>query len=132
MNKKFTTTRLKECYKSLYFAYQQLLFCNNNPYSWKWVIIGVHNSLQNFMMYSLRDDASGSILKAKQRNKYYINLRGQLPDQNSELDYFLELYKRIKNKNEYKNYPAKIFLPDKGDDEKIKKLNNYKNNFLHY
>jgi hypothetical protein len=130
-NKYFETNSTMECYKPIEFVYYQLLKCHEDPYNWKWAIIGIHNALQNCMVYALCDGSGTNILKEKIRDKYYNWIIDHNNEQvKEELNFFLELYKDIKE--DHKITEIKKYFPEENDDSCVKNLNNYRNDFIHY
>lgn len=130
-NKYFETNSTMECYKSIEFVYNQLLICREDSYNWKWVIIGIHNALQNCMVYALCDGSGTNVLKEKIRDEYYnwlIDHNNKPPKE--ELNLFLKLYKDIKK--DHKITEIKKYVPEKNDDYYVKNLNDRRNYFIHY
>jgi hypothetical protein len=122
--KEFHTDETVECYKSIEFVYEQLLKCKQDSYNWKWAIIGVHNALQNCMVYTLNGtDIIKNIKKNSKPEKF-----------EEKLNNFLDLYKNIKGNNmlKYGDFNNKKYIPEVNDDNIIKRLNDTRNIFIHY
>lgn len=133
MEKYFVTDEIKECYKSLEFAYEELIKCENDSYRWKWAIIGMHNALQNFMVSALRDGIGNNILKERARAKHYDSIRqGKFSSANEPLNFFLELYNDIKSDVMLKYSISKKYVAESGDDDEVKNLNESRNSFIHF
>lgn len=47
------TSEQEEAVRSLEFAAHQAKEIVNDPYSWKWVLISLHNAAQGFMVLAL-------------------------------------------------------------------------------
>lgn len=132
MENSLLTDERKECYLSLKFTYEMLQKCRDDSYYWKWVIIGIHNSLQNFMVTALRDTSGTNILKDNLQAKYYDSLRKGDYNVKEILNNFLNLYRDIKSDEMLHIFESKKYIPDGNDDEEIKKLNYWRNKFVHF
>lgn len=102
--------------------------------NWRWVIFALHNTVQNFMVITLRDSSGTNILKKNIQADYYNSFRDETIKRPVEkLDYFLNLYKNTKNPDEMKKYMGSThFVPTKRQDESIEKLNFIRNEFTHF
>jgi hypothetical protein len=73
-------------------------------YNWKWIIISAHNCIQNLMVSSLRNGNNLNVLDDKTSKKWFIEFRKRMKSKIDEwkspkekLDYFLNLYSKIKS-----------------------------------
>lgn len=124
----FNTDKALECVKSLEFVSEQLIICNSDSYHWKWAIVGIHNALQNFMVLSLLDGTNRNILKRKSKKEFDRIIRERkFGSEEEELNWFLDLYKDIKRNKKIKEY-----VPNPNDDKIITKLNDLRNDFIHF
>lgn len=104
----------------------------DDPYRWKWVLIAVHNTVQGFMvlalrrgngLLALRDDIAAAWLKAHREG-------GPFPKE--KLDNFLNLYAKIKTDAAAGYVHSKRFTPGPTHDRSMKKLNEFRNKFIHF
>lgn len=103
-----------------------------DPYRWKWVLIAVHNAVQGFMvlalrrgngLLALRNDIAAERLKAHRKG-------GPFPKE--KLDNFLNLYAKIKADVAAGYVDSKPFTPGSTHDRNMKKLNELRNEFIHF
>lgn len=105
----------------------------SNDYHWKWVIIGLHNALQGFMVLALQGSNYLNVLTDECAQKWlaaYESGSKDFPD--PKLDSFLKLYKKIKSErmNIYTN--SIPFKPNTSQARSVKKLNSLRNEFIHF
>jgi hypothetical protein len=103
-----------------------------DSYRWKWVLIAVHNTVQGFMvlalrrgngMLALRDDVAAAWIKAYREEK---------PLPKERLDTFLNLYAKVKTDAAAGYVHSKRFTPGPTHDRSMKKLNEFRNEFIHF
>jgi hypothetical protein len=100
---------------------------------WKWLIIGIHSAVQGCMVIALtHSDGSGAVIPrdAKAWNDALLN-DTDLPKLLPKLMCFPELYERIKMPGRI-DYSQQHFVPTPSHDRSIKRLNEYRNEFIHY
>jgi len=101
------------------------------PYYWKWVILSLHNSLQGFMVLSLHD--TPNILDKKSAKVWNESDKTeQISYKPRKLDYFMELYAKIKSDAMNLRTDSKSFIPNSTQDKSVKNLNAFRNKFVHY
>lgn len=126
------TNERKEAVNSLEKTYQFLLEVHEDPYNWKWVIIALHNATQAFMVLALMGTASLNVIKYREKWFEAIRLGNEYPKQQSLLN-FLKLYNDIKLKNRMmQNISSKLFLCSEEIDGSMEKINELRNNFIHF
>jgi len=108
-------------------------------YNWKWIIIATHICVQNFMVSSLRNGNNLKVLEVKSSKKWFQEFNKRLysdvDDWNSpieKLDYFLNLYEKIKSDQMLMYTISKKLETDKNKDEAMVWLNWYRNKFIHF
>jgi len=122
----------KEAVNALEKTYRFILETHEDPYNWKWVIIALHNSTQAFMVLALMGTASLNVIKEKEKWLKAIQLGTEYPERQKLLN-FLKLYKDFKSKNcMMQNTYCKFFPDSKKIDESMEKLNDIRNNFVHF
>ncbi|MGQ4878911.1 hypothetical protein ACOJCM_10120 [Billgrantia sp. LNSP4103-1] len=103
-----------------------------NCYRWKWVLISTHNTLQGFMVLSLRQGNGLKALKDHIAEKWLKAYRegGKYPAE--QLDTFLNLYKKVKSDQMIFFVHSKPFVATHDHDKAVKKLNSLRNEFIHF
>lgn len=87
---------------------------------WKWALIAAHSALQSSVCIALRGSAGFDTLKPKDRDKWLDAYENNKDLPNTQLDNFMALF-------------DKLFDKESGiDKELIRKLNGYRNNFIHF
>src|SRR5882724_9179090 len=114
------TDEYEEAVRSLEWAEAQALSLEADPYAWKWVLIAMHNVAQGFMV--LRDKIAAKWLEAYRND-------GHFPVE--KLDEFLNLYKKVKDANNFHTVGAGPFSPGSTHDQTFKRLNSFRNEFIH-
>ncbi len=112
---------------------EQISQVKSDVYRWKWVIIALHNALQGFMVLALRGSSNFHLVKADDADKYLAAIRGEgEPFPGEKLDYFLELYKKIKSKRMKMYVHSQPFKPSANQTRHVKKLHEFRNEFIHF
>lgn len=108
-------------------------------YNWKWIIISAHSCLQNFMVSSLRNGNNLNILEDKSSENWFKEFAKRKKSNIDEwesprekLDYFLNLYKKIKSDKMLMFTISKKLDFNKDMDEAMEWLNWYRNKFIHF
>lgn len=126
------TDERKEAVNSLEKTYQFLSEVSEDPYNWKWVMIALHNATQAFMVLALKGTASLNVIKDREIWFEAIQLGNDYPKKQSLLN-FLNLYNDIKIKNRMmQNINSKSFTGSEEIDSSMKKLNDFRNKFIHF
>ena len=99
----------------------------------KWLVLATHNLVQGFMVIALtRSDGFGAIRKEDElawRKAHETD--GPYPTNRERLLSFLDLYKKIKKQGMI-DYSTTYFQPTGSHDKSIKKLNDIRNDFIHF
>ncbi|MDT8419215.1 MAG: hypothetical protein RQ754_02185 [Desulfuromonadales bacterium] len=105
----------------------------NDPSQWRWVVIALHNAVQGFMVLALRGTNNISILELESAKEWLKALPTGGPYPKFEkLDSFLNLYKKIKSDRMLMYGHSKKFTPQGSQGGSIKKLNQFRNEFIHF
>jgi len=107
--------------KGLEFVVRALKMTQNDEYYWKWCIIGLHNTIQAFIVCAISGTSGTGALK-KQSAIKVLNYNGEFFK--AELDYFLNLYEKMKKELK--------FPSTEGIDRSVDRLNKYRNQFIHF
>lgn len=126
------TSSVTECVEGLRFILNQLEGTLENPYNWKWIILALDNTVQNFMVYTLRDSAGVNILRKKIRAPYYKSLRENTPRPKELLDEFLSIYEATKGQEMKQYVDSKSYVPINDEEKNIKRLHSIRNEFIHF
>jgi hypothetical protein len=125
------TDETNEAIKSLYKTHQFVLEIHEDAYNWKWVIIALHNSTQAFMVLALKGTASFNVCKNWKKFLDAMLSGDDYPELRMEI--FQNLYRYIKSEDSMKiGVSSKNFLASMETDYAMKKLNEIRNNFIHF
>lgn len=129
----FRTDEFKEATLSLEKVAETSEQIVNDLSQWRWLIISLHNALQGFMVLALRGTNSLSILTKKSAEEWLVAYEdgGHLPTY-EKLDSFLNLYKKIKSDRMLMYGHSQIFVPQGSQGRSIKKINKFRNEFIHF
>ncbi|MCK4447271.1 MAG: hypothetical protein KAW56_09340 [Candidatus Marinimicrobia bacterium] len=133
MEKYLRTNIENEAALSLEILSEQIPKVKIDLYRWKWVILFLHNTLQNFMVLALRGTNNLKVVNKKDADKWlkaYYNNEDTLPV--CRLDNFLNLYQKIKTNSMCQYVNSKKYIPNKDEDFYVKKLNQLRNDFIHF
>lgn len=130
------TNEENEAFQSLVMSNEQLLLVDADSYRWKWAIIALHNSLQNFMTIALSNGNILSTLKADSAKTLsaYWETRDMEPDYPDKLllDVFPSLYSKIKSDAMKVYVNSRSFIATADIDLSVARLNSLRNSFIHY
>lgn len=126
------TDEREEAVRSLEWAAAQSRSIAKDPYQWKWVLVALHNAVQGFMVLSLWNGNGLLALRDKVAAKWLDAHRngGEYPVE--KLDEFLNLYKKVKNKDNFHVIDAGPFIPRATHDDSFIRLNSLRNEFTHF
>jgi len=127
------TDETQQAVLALQMATEHLQRVMDNPHHWQWVIVGLHNALQGFMVLALRGTNSINVLTdecAREWMAAYERRDGNYPE--PKLDSFLNLYKKIKSDRMKMYVHSRSFKPSGTQGRSIKKLNSLRNEFIHF
>jgi hypothetical protein len=129
------TNETQDAVISLQMMNEQLDHLNHtgNTLYWKWVIIGLHNALNGFMVLALRGTNNLNVLTEKCAKKWlkaYDSNDGKYSE--PRLDDFLKLYEKIQSTRMNLYTISKSFIPTGTQNSSVKKLNDFRNDFVHF
>jgi len=127
------TDELTDAIKSLEMTEKLVSDLLHDPYVWKWFIIALHMSLQGFMVNALKGSSGLDVVtdkSAKEWHEAYRAGRKKFPKQ--KLDYFLNLYKKIKGDRMLKYHGSQKFVSTEQQDRNVRKLSKLRNDFIHF
>lgn len=126
------TDEREEAVRSLEWAEQQARSIAEDPYQWKWVLIALHNAVQGFMVLALWNGNGLLTLRDKVAEKWLNAYNNGGPYPVEKLDEFLNLYKKVKDKDNFHIIGAWPFTPGATHDSSFTLLNSCRNEFIHF
>lgn len=127
------TDETQQAVLALQMVSEQLPRVTDNSHHWQWVIIGLHNTLQGFMVLALRGTNDLNVLTDECAEDWMAAYeRGDENYPEPKLDTFLNLYKKIKSDRMKMYGHSRPFKPSGTQGKSIKKLNNLRNEFIHF
>ena len=129
------TDEFQEAILSLQLTSEQLshLVTTGNLHYWTWVIVGLHNALQGFMVLALRGTNNINVLTedcAKEWLAAYERGDRRYPEQ--KLDNFLNLYKKVTSDRMRMYVNSQPLKPNGTQGKSVKKLNRFRNDLIHF
>lgn len=135
----YRTNEKLEAINSLEFVSEQVDKVSDDISKWKWIIIGLHNTLQNYMVCSLRGTENTNILSKKSSNNWLTEFFNRIdltkykwkyPDE--RLDSFINLFEKIQSDMMKKYFNGKAFIPTQSQIDSVIDLNLIRNEFIHF
>jgi len=103
------------------------------PHQWKWAVLSLHAALQGFMVLALQGTNDLDVLRKDHAIAWMEFYEGKKDlEKPLKLDYFDELYKKIKSDVMLKLTHSKKFEPSPSQDESVRRLQSERNNLAHY
>jgi len=99
---------------------------------WRWVIIALHNAAQGVMVLSLRHGNGLLALSPESHAEWMAAYERHEPPPPERLDTYLNLYKKVKHKERGQVGGNVRFTPQGSEGADIKKLNAFRNEFIHF
>lgn len=100
---------------------------------WKWVIIALHNSTQGMMVLALQGSHGLHVLNEKSAGKWLeAHDKGAPYPEHLKMDRFLDLYEKVKSNVMLMHANSTKLTPRKGQDVSIRKLNEVRNQLVHF
>jgi len=103
-----------------------------DKYAWKWVVLSLHDALQGFMVLALSQGNGLLASTEKSREKWLEAYRKGEKFGDERLDSFPNLYKKIKSEAMIAYVNSGRFEPSETQDWAVNKLNELRNNFVHF
>ena len=129
----FRTNEFEEAILSLEKVAESSELITNDLSNWRWLVISLHNALQGFMVLTLRGSNNLAILTPKSAAEWMEAYEQRSPFPKEErLDSFLNLYKKIKSNRMLMYGHSKKFVPKGSQGRSIKRLNQFRNEFIHF
>ncbi len=127
------TDELHEAVLALQMTCEQVSRVRSDPHHWKWVILGLHNALQSFMVLALRGTNGLNVLTKERASQWMAAYkRGDSKYPELRLDSFLNLYDKIKSDRMEMSVDSQALKPSSTQDQSIKTLNRLRNEFIHF
>jgi hypothetical protein len=104
----------------------------SDPLWWKWLIVSSHATVQGFMVLALERGNSLAVMKPHIAKAWLEAYRSGTPLPDEKMDFFLELYEKVKDSTVPGYIGSKPFRPGTTHDESMRKLNDLRNDFIHF
>jgi hypothetical protein len=129
----FRTNEFEEAILSLEKVAESSKLILEDPSQWRWVVVALHNAVQGFMVLALRGSNNLAVLSPKSASEWMEAYQNSTTyPKNEKLDTFLNLYKKIKGDRMIQFGYSKKFAPQGSQGWSIKKLNQLRNEFIHF
>lgn len=133
MSDYLSTNVVNEAASSLELVRENLHIVENDVYRWKWIVIALHNALQNTMVSALKQGNGFHSMSSDSYKKWMEAYRSSKPLPPTKLAKFLDLYTRIKKKQIMECFIfSKRFIAKQEHTNSVKKLNSIRNRFIHF
>jgi hypothetical protein len=127
------TDSLEEGLRSLENIIPHLKNSLDDSYQWKWIIFGLDNAIQNYMVEAVADSVGYNILNGKIKKKWWEAFQNDTKRPKEELEGYYTLYSMIQQSNHMKKYcHSKCFSPTASQNKSIHKLHSLRNEFMHF
>ena len=107
-------------------------FVESDAAWWKWLLVSVHATVQGFMVLALERGNSLAVMKPHIAKAWLEAYEKGTPFPDEKMDFFLELYRKVKVTNEPGYCGSRPFRPGTAHDESMRKLNDMRNEFIHF
>lgn len=127
------TDEESEAVEALRMATDMLIQVPDSPSHWRWVIVALHNSVQGFMVLSLRHGNGLLALSSKSFQEWMDAYENDKPFPKKEkLDSYSGLYKKVKSEDAGQAGGNSRFIPTGTQGRSIKRLDALRNDFIHF
>jgi len=123
----------------LEFVSEQVDKVSDDISKWKWIIIGLHSALQNYMVCALRGTENTNVLSAKSSKNWFVEFWNRMHSPkykwkypSERLDLFSNLFEKIQTDKMRKGIISEIFQPTQNQIDCVIYLNLYRNEFVHF
>jgi hypothetical protein len=99
---------------------------------WKWLLIAQHSAVQGFMALALEQGNGLLVMRDDVRRKWFEAHEKGAEYPEDRMDYFLSLYEKVKSDVVCLNVGSKKFVPQNSHDYSMAKLNELRNDFIHF
>ena len=118
---------------SLEFVNDQINRIEESLLNWEWVLMGIHNALQSFMVLALRGTDGLNVLTEKCAKEWMESYeKGLNKNLNLKLDSFPNLYRKIQSSRMQILGISRVFEPKGTQNLSVRQLNNFRNEFVHF
>ena len=104
----------------------------NDAAWWKWLLVSVHATVQGFMVLTLERGNSLAVMKPHIAKAWLDAYENGTPFPDEKMDLFLKLYRKVKDTAVPGYFGSRPFRPGTAHDESMRKLNEFRNEFIHY
>ena len=135
----YRTNEILEAINSLEFVLEQVDKVSEDISKWKWVIIGLHNTIQNYMVCALRGTENTNVLTVKSSKEWLQEFWNRIQPTTykwknpaERLDLFTNLFKKTQTDKMLKGISSRKFEPTQSQIDSVNNLNFYRNEFMHF
>jgi hypothetical protein len=135
----YRTNEKLEAINSLEFVSEQVDKVSDDISKWKWIIIGLHNALQNYMVCALRGTENTNVLSKKSSNNWLTEFFNRMHSPKDKwkypeerLDSFTNLFEKMQSDMMKKYSNGKAFIPTQSQIDSVIDLNLFRNEFIHF
>lgn len=133
MSNRLETDEEQDALVSLELVTEHLPRVVANVHHWKWVILGLHSSLQGFMVLALQGTNALNVLTDKSAKAWMENYEKKGTNHPElKLDEFPNLYKKIKSDRMEMYAESRQFIPSGTQDDSFNRLKSLRNDFIHF
>jgi hypothetical protein len=100
--------------------------------NWKWLLIALHSAVQGFMVLALEQGNAIRVMRDDIADKWLQAYKSDTPSPQDKMDFFFNLYEKVKSDQVCYYFGSKKFVPGPTHDYNVKKLNEIRNHFIHF
>jgi hypothetical protein len=102
------------------------------PSWWRWLIVGLHSTVQGFMVLALEQGNGFAVMRPDIAAAWLKAYENGTPFPDDKMDFFLALYAKVKVKGGLGYFGDKPFVPRPTHDWSMLNLNEIRNEFIHF
>jgi hypothetical protein len=129
----YRTGLLEDALRTLSRCEEEVARFRHDPHALKWLLISLHCTVQSFMASVLEQGNGLQIMKPKVAKAW---LKAHYGDEDyptkTDMDYFLNLYEKIKDADSMRGYASLLPFKQSGHDDSIATLNEWRNQYIHF
>lgn len=131
-NRYLRTNEKEDAVRSIEWFARLVTEASKDPHQWKWALVALHGAAQGFMVLALWWGNGLHALRDRVAAKWLEAYRNGGPFPVEKLDEFLNLYAKVKDDKLLPGLGARNFTPGATHDESMRRLNDLRNQFIHF